>query len=170
MPRLRPRVVLPNETVVADAPFPPRAPGQPTVRPAARSDGSGDQGSSSLVGRLVTYVPTEAITTYHTVMGVVPEASRASAGLWLGVFLLLLTPFWVAVMTRDRTEPIAWHQVGISTGAFLIWLVVVGNPLAAWLGISQTWVGTLMMTLYVIIVVPLVERLVTGARGAPNGG
>lgn len=170
MPRLRPRVLLPDETPVADTPFPPRAPGQPGVRTTARRDEGGEESSSSLVGRLVTYVPTEAITTYHTVMGVVPEASRASAGLWLGMFLLLLTPFWVAIMTRDSTEPVAWHQVGISTGAFLIWLVVIGNPLAAWLGISQTWVGTLMMTLYVIIVVPLVERLVTGKKGTSNSG
>lgn len=160
MPRMRPRAILPGEAAEGDV---EGAPAQPGIRTAGRS-GGGEAGSSSLVGRLVTYVPTEAITTYHTVMGVVPESSRDSAGLWLGLFLLAVTPAWVALMTRDRSEPIAWHQVAISTGAFLIWLVVIGNPLAPLIGITQTWVGTLMMTLYVIIVVPLIERLLTGLR------
>lgn len=131
MPRLRPRVVLsaqdlPTKHVIVadDAGGVVQAPGA----------GGVDPGQSSALGRIVAYIPAEVIATYQAVLGLLSDDTSVSSSLnaaalgWTGMALLVATPIWIALSTKNSGETVAWHQVVISTFAFGIWLFGVGNP------------------------------------------
>jgi hypothetical protein len=126
MPRWRPRVIV----SAADLPAGARMENDEGSGAASPSE----PGQSSPLGRIVAYIPAEMIAAYHTIQGILVDAAEPSYGplLVAGAALLVITPFWIAFLTRGPGEPVAKHQVAISTIAFAIWLIGVGNPAMTW--------------------------------------
>jgi hypothetical protein len=128
---------------------PASAPSEATVAPP-------DNGQ--YLSRLIAYIPAEAISVHQAIRGFVPEPERLSVMPWVEGLLIIATPIWVSVMTRNNAEPVAWHQVVISTLAFIVWLLAVKAALFASLGWPDYY-GSIIMVACGIMVFPLLEQL-----------
>lgn len=175
MPRLRPRAVLTADDLPVVASYDPAT--DPATGGAAGDGHAADGGeAAAYFGRLVTYIPAEIIAVYQTIhVGLGGSAIQGSdtagavaidkpALLWIGLFLLAVTPFWTWFSTTAVGEKPPIHQMVNAFAAFAIWLVMVGNPVqlwvAGWVGDWQPYYGSAAMVLVVGIVFPLVEQIV----------
>ncbi len=74
------------------------------------------------IGRLTKEIPAEVIAVYLTVAGIVKSISNSSEQnilFWVVfIILLVLTPFYQWRVKKIKR----WLQIGLSTGAFFIWI------------------------------------------------
>jgi hypothetical protein len=110
--------------------------------------------------RLRKYIPTEAVSFWLAVNGMIQSAGEAvpKAGLlWLFFVVGLVFTFgWTRQRTKATGKPTAWTQIGISCGAFLVWVFATGGPFAA-LSFYQPLYGSLLLITYttaVALVIP----------------
>jgi hypothetical protein len=134
----------------------------------------GDAAPEGYLSRLVKYIPAEAITVHGAIQGfATSEAAVVSRSVmaWAGYLLLLLVPIWVLVMTRAPGDTPAWHQVLISTLAFLVWLAATNSP--AVVDLVPGWrplYGSIAMVACVVIVFPLLEQVMRRLSSAAQPG
>jgi hypothetical protein len=101
--------------------------------------------------RLRKYIPTEAVGFWLAVSGMIQSAGAdvPKAGLlWLFFVIGLVFTFgWTRRRTNEPGKPTAWTQIGISCGAFLVWVFATGGPFAA-LTFYQPLYGSLLLVTY----------------------
>lgn len=101
--------------------------------------------------RLRKYIPTEAVGFWLAVSGMIQSAGDnvPKAGLlWLFFVIGLVFTFgWTRKRTQEPGKPTAWTQIGISCGAFLVWVFAAGGPFAA-LALYQPLYGSLLLITY----------------------
>ena len=103
--------------------------------------------------RLLKYVPAEVIAVYLTLEGIIRATGTPQAGLFWGVFiiLLILTPLYLWRVTKVTK----WAQLSLSTLSFAIWVFTLGGPfvLLSW---YQPIHGAILLPLYTFAV-PIFE-------------
>jgi hypothetical protein len=106
--------------------------------------------------RLRKYIPTEAVSFWLAVSGMIQSAGESipKVGLlWLFFVIgLVFTFLWTRRRTTEPRKPIAWTQIWISCGAFIVWVFATGSPLAVSLPFYQPLYGSLLLITYTAIV------------------
>ncbi|GHN02299.1 hypothetical protein WSM22_37880 [Cytophagales bacterium WSM2-2] len=104
--------------------------------------------------RLVKLIPSEVVTAYVTIFGLIKSANQISEALrgWLqwGAFgvLLILTPFYLVLVSNVKSK----MQIVFTTIAFVIWVIVVGGPFDKLLGGASGLVGSILLILYTLLI------------------
>jgi hypothetical protein len=105
--------------VPADAKAAPNAPAPPAEAPAP----------DDYISKLIKYIPTEVVTLYLFVDGILKSFNSSPAVNWIVFFLLLaLTPVYIWRMTTEKTKACAWDQIAVSFVSFALWVYVIGGP------------------------------------------
>lgn len=102
--------------------------------------------------RLVKLIPSEIVTAYITILGLISGAAgegNKTTLLWV-VFLVLvvLTPFYLYFISK--VTKIA--QIIFTTVAFVIWVVVAGSPFPTLLGYSASFIGSIILIIYTLFI------------------
>lgn len=129
-----------------------------------RSDSSAESNIAldGYVDRLRKYIPTEAVTFWLTVSGMIQSASEAIPKVRLLWIFFLIGLVFAFAWTHQRTKApppkgTAWTQIVVSSGAFIVWVFATGGPLATSLPFYQPLYGSLLLITYtaaVAFVVP----------------
>lgn len=102
--------------------------------------------------RLRKYIPTEAVGFWLAASGMIQSAGDdvPKAGLlWLFFVIGLVFTFgWTRQRTEAPGKPTAWTQIGISCGAFLVWVFAAGGPFAASWAFYKPLYGSLLLITY----------------------
>ncbi|MBS1525603.1 MAG: hypothetical protein JST19_08135 [Bacteroidetes bacterium] len=102
--------------------------------------------------RLVKLIPSEIVTAYITILGLINGADangNKPTLLWI-VFILLtvLTPFYLYFFSK--VTKIA--QLVFTTIAFVIWVIVAGSPFPTLLGFSASFIGSIILIVYTLFI------------------
>jgi hypothetical protein len=134
----------------------------------------GEEFREAYLAKVTKYVPGEIIALHQLILAMPASLESFKPGLIMG--LIVLSPLWFAVSTKDRGEPVAWHQVLLSSGAVLLWLFAIESPVM----ISETLgpylgrfadanrdnfneVGSALFGIYTFVT-PMLERIFVEAR------
>ena len=147
MPLLRPRVER------TDKPASDRIPiSNPTNEP--------------LLTAVVKWIPIETLTVYKTVDGLIQQ-DAVNFRIGFAIFVLVITPLWIAFATNPPDKKVAWRQVTLAPIAFLCWAAAMQTNLIqshfhdwqAWMGSMVLGAGTLAL--------PVIEGILK-APGVPQ--
>jgi hypothetical protein len=112
--------------------------------------------------RLVKLIPTEIVTAYVTIQGLIAGSAvdPASDGstqntllLIVVVLLFLMTPVYLYYVTNVRK----WAQIIFASIAFLIWVMVIGGPIKEIGHISVQFIGSILLIIYTLFI-PLIYK------------
>jgi hypothetical protein len=79
--------------------------------------------------------------------------------LWLFFVIgLVLTFLWIKRTTQEPGKSIAWTQIGISCGAFIVWVVATGGPLVMSLPFYKPIFGSLLLITYTAFVAYIIPQ------------
>jgi hypothetical protein len=102
--------------------------------------------------RLRKYIPTEAVSFWIAVSGMIQSAGEAIPKiglLWLFFVIGLVFTFgWTRKRTHESGKPTAWTQIGLSCGAFIVWVLATGGALAVSIPHYQPLYGSLLLVTY----------------------
>ena len=111
-----------------------------------------DQGVNDFKDRLVKLIPSEIVTAYVTIQGLI--SGYAGAGnkeklMWI-VFgaLFLLTPIYLYFITDVRK----WGQIIFTSIAFVIWVIAVGSPITTILDFPSVFIGSVLLVIYTLLI------------------
>ena len=102
--------------------------------------------------RLVKLIPSEIITAYVTLKGLINGAGAAgnkSLLLWI-VFgiLVVLNPLYLYYVTQVRKP----GQILFSSVAFVLWVMVIGGTFTSVLGFPAEFIGSILLVLYTLFI------------------
>ena len=115
--------------------------------------------------KLVKYIPTEVITAYAAMSGLIkslPENQRLTWFSAAGAGLLILTPLYVLYAANIKGEPLPYNQAVISTIAFAAWVFASGGPFEEFSWYSHA-VGSIALII-VCVTLPLIEWLLPASH------
>lgn len=102
--------------------------------------------------RLRKYIPTETVSFWLAISSAIQSASEdvPKVGiLWFFFVIgLVFTLSWTRRRTTEPNKPTAWTQIGLSCGAFIVWVVVTGGPLTASIPFYHPLYGSLLLITY----------------------
>lgn len=102
--------------------------------------------------RLRKFIPTEAVSFWLAVSGVIQSGGEQipKVGLLWFFFVigLVFTFGWTRRRTTEPSKPTAWTQIWLSCGAFMVWVFATGGPLAVALPFYQPLYGSLLLITY----------------------
>lgn len=105
--------------------------------------------------RLVKLIPSEIVTAYITILGLIKAAAIApEAAAWIGwvVFgiLLVLTPVYLSKVASVHKK----GQLIFTTIAFVIWAFAVGGPFSSLIENEQltSLIGSILLILYTLLI------------------
>ena len=109
------------------------------------------------ISKLIKYIPTEIVTLYLLVDGILKSFTSAPAVNWAVFFLLLvLTPVYMWRMTREVSKSTAWDQIVVSFFSFGLWVYVIGGPFS-----QLSWYvpqyGSILVAIFTVFV-PLIKK------------
>ncbi len=109
--------------------------------------------TSDFKDRLVKLIPSEIVTAYVTVLGLI-AGSTSSGGnkgtlLWI-VFavLFVLTPIYLYFIGNVRKL----GQIIFTSIAFVIWVIAVGSPIDTILGFPSVFIGSILLVVYTLLI------------------
>jgi hypothetical protein len=106
--------------------------------------------------RLMKYIPTEGVGFWLAVSGLIQSTGDdvpKIGMLWLFFIIgLVLTFLWLKRTTQESGKPTAWKQIGISCGAFIVWVIATGGPFAMSLPFYKPVLGSLLLITYTAFV------------------
>jgi hypothetical protein len=112
--------------------------------------------------RLMKYIPTEGVGFWLAVSGMIQSAGDdipKIGMLWLFFVIgLVLTFLWIKRTTQEPSKSIAWTQIGISCGAFIVWVVATGGPLVMSLPFYKPIFGSLLLITYTAFVAYIIPK------------
>lgn len=122
--------------------------------------GSSKEAVDGYQDRLIKYIPADINTAWLALTGIVKSATINSQSqsivLWiLFAILLLLTPIWTWKETSEPNKPPAKTQIVVSTSAFLVWAIALGEPFTS-LRFYQPVYGAIILILFTLIVAKIV--------------
>jgi hypothetical protein len=108
--------------------------------------------------KLVKYIPAEVVAAYQAGEGIIPSLKYASViqWIWFGI-LLVASPFWIGIATRERGQPIAWFQTAVAPVAFTVWVFALGGPFKDSFSWYEPGLGSLLL-IAVTLLLPIVEK------------
>lgn len=102
--------------------------------------------------RLVKLIPSEIVTAYITIQGIIKGAEikgDENALLWcVFIVLLIITPLYLYYTTNVRK----WGQIILTTIGFVIWVIVIGGPIQYILDYPAEFVGSIILILYTLFI------------------
>jgi hypothetical protein len=110
------------------------------------------QESNSFKDRLVKLIPSEIITAYVTIQGLISAYTGAGDKItlmWV-VFgaLFVLTPIYLYFITDVRK----WGQIIFTSIAFVIWVIAVGSPITTILNFPSIFIGSVLLVIYTLLI------------------
>jgi hypothetical protein len=108
------------------------------------------------LARVVKLIPAEVVALYQGVEGVIRTAGNggdAVAQHWIGSvpwFGLLLVIYIRAWGTRDSTGSwgtVQWGAVTIATISYIVWIIALGDPIAA-IPLKEPWLGSTLLMVW----------------------
>lgn len=123
--------------------------------------GSGQE-VDTFVDRVVKYIPAEIVSAWVAAKGVVEAAGASVNGMVLWVCFavgVIFTALYTLKQTAVPNQSPAVVQTGISTVAFIIWVIALGEPFTTLLGkTNQSLFGSLLLIAYTVGVALLVPN------------
>ena len=106
--------------------------------------------------RLRKYIPTETVSFWLAISSAIQSAGEDVPKVGILWFLFVIGLVFTFGWTRRRTQvpgkPTAWTQIGISCGAFFVWVFATGGPFAAsWTSYKPLY-GSLLLATYMTAV------------------
>ena len=116
--------------------------GGPSRRAAV---GSASDGFRSYLDRLLKMIPAEIVSLFIVGSGVIPEDQPLALVAWTIICLVGVVGLR-AYGTADPEErlPTDWTHVGISCGAYIIWVYSLGGPFRAY-DLHAPYLGSLLV-------------------------
>ena len=110
------------------------------------------QDVNSFKDRLVKLIPSEIITAYVTIQGLISGyvgAGNKETLMWI-VFgaLFVLTPVYLYFITDVRK----WGQIIFTSIAFVIWVIAVGSPITTILDFPSVFIGSVLLVIYTLLI------------------
>jgi hypothetical protein len=106
--------------------------------------------------RVVKYIPAEIVSAWVAVKGLIEAAATQSKQtvLWICLAVgVVFTALYMLKKTAVPGKPPAIAQTAIATGAFIVWVLALGEPFASWLGAAnQALYGSLFLIFYTLAV------------------
>jgi hypothetical protein len=106
--------------------------------------------------RVVKYIPTEIVSAWVAAKGLVESTAVPSRRMVLWICFavgVVLTGLYTLKQTAIPGQPPAVKQTAITTIAFAIWVMALGEPFATLLGKeSQSLFGSLLLIGYTLVV------------------
>lgn len=108
--------------------------------------------------KVIKYIPTEIVTVYVTLEGIIRASSQAPNGVYWMVFiiLLILTPIYMWRITNQADQKPAWDQIIVAFFSFIIWAMALGGPFAT-LSWYHPLYPALLLPIFTLIV-PLIKN------------
>jgi hypothetical protein len=102
--------------------------------------------------RLVKLIPSEIITAYVTLKGLINgagEQGNRQLLIWI-VFgiLVVLNPLYLFYITQVKKA----GQIVFSSVAFVLWVMVIGGTFTTILGFSAEYLGSILLVLYTLFI------------------
>jgi hypothetical protein len=102
--------------------------------------------------RLVKLIPSEIITAYVTLKGLINgagEQGNKQLLLWIifGI-LVVLNPLYLYYVTNVKKA----GQIVFSSIAFVLWVMVIGGTFSNILGFSSEYIGSILLVLYTLFI------------------
>lgn len=102
--------------------------------------------------RLVKLIPSEIITAYVTLKGLItgPEVPGDKALLLWIVFgiLVVMNPLYLFYITGVRKA----GQIIFSSFAFVLWVMVIGGTFTSVLGFPSEYIGSILLVIYTLFI------------------
>lgn len=103
--------------------------------------------------RLVKLIPSEIVTAYVTIQGLLSGASTEAGNknllLWIVIALLfILTPVYLYYAGKVKK----WNQIIFTAIAFILWVIVIGSPVKQILGFEAGFIGSIFLILYTLMI------------------
>lgn len=120
--------------------------------------GGGVKVPDDYLSKLIKLAPTEIVAAFLAIDGIVRATTMVGQLAYWGVFALLVVicVIWTAGQTREPGKPVAWLQVTLSTGAFVVWVHAIGGPFE-----KELWYNPALAGILVILYTFLIPRAVT---------
>jgi hypothetical protein len=85
---------------------------------------------------------------------VVPTTNTDRTALWIFfIAFIIVTPLWILRTSQVPGKPQAYLQAAISCGAFIVWAIVLGEPITSLFPEGyQSWIGVGLMIFYTLVV------------------
>ncbi len=102
--------------------------------------------------RLVKLIPSEIITAYVTLKGLISASGvegNKSALLWI-IFglLVILNPLYLYYITKVRKP----GQILFTSFAFVLWVMVIGGTFTTILGFPAEFLGSVLLVIYTLFI------------------
>ena len=102
--------------------------------------------------RLVKLIPTEIITAYVTLKGLINGSGvegNKSLLLWI-VFgiLVVINPLYLYYVTQVKKP----GQILFSSLAFILWVMVIGGTFTTILGFPAEFIGSILLVIYTLFI------------------
>jgi hypothetical protein len=102
--------------------------------------------------RLVKLIPTEIITAYVTLKGLINGSGvegNKSLLLWI-VFgiLVIINPLYLYYVTQVKKP----GQILFSSLAFILWVMVIGGTFTSILGFPAEFIGSILLVIYTLFI------------------
>jgi hypothetical protein len=104
--------------------------------------------------RVIKYIPSDIVGAWVAVTGIIQPlgGGDVNSGLveWIAFAVgVLLTAAWTWRETNVRGQPAALLQIGISTAAFVVWVIALGGPFATLPG-YKAYYGSLLLIAFTL--------------------
>ncbi|BAZ71207.1 hypothetical protein ACE1AT_23735 [Pelatocladus sp. BLCC-F211] len=104
--------------------------------------------------KLIKYIPSDIVGAWVAASGLIQGAADVPQNtlFWIAFVIgVTLTPIWTLRMTREKDKTPAKTQAIISTGAFIVWVIALGEPFSSFPFYRPVY-GSLLLLLYTLIV------------------
>lgn len=109
-------------------------------------------GANDYKDRLVKLIPSEIITAYVTLKGLItgPDVpGNKTLLLWI-VFgiLVVMNPLYLFYITKVKKA----GQIIFSSFAFILWVMVIGGTFTSVLGFPSEYIGSILLVIYTLFI------------------
>ncbi|MEL7039379.1 MAG: hypothetical protein AAFO04_27760 [Cyanobacteria bacterium J06592_8] len=105
--------------------------------------------------RVLKYIPADVVGLWLTGSGLIQsqgEEIPKDGLLWLWFIVgLVLSFFWTRKQTQEAGKRIAWQQIWLSSGSYIVWVFAIGGPFVN-LSFYKPFYGSLLLIFYTSIV------------------
>ena len=125
---------------------------------------SRDQGFRSYLDRLLKMIPAEVVSLYVVGSGVIPEEQPLALVAWTVICLIAVVGIRAYGTADPEVKlPTDWTHVGISAGAYMIWVYSLGGPFKAY-DLHVSYLGSLLVLAWTFVI-PMIYQ---GPEDAPR--